>query len=161
MSLESSHEHKEHEQLTSAKIVHIPDVQGDNRAEQLPANVTPTLAPLDSNELVALLLSWIRTPDWSTSQIYLQTHPQLLTEIAEHRLEELKRAQENEQAQGVINLHQILLQKARVEGIEAAYKHFLVPEPETLLSGQEVETYQALQDPATLTDAGMAALRQY
>jgi CHAT domain/Tetratricopeptide repeat len=256
MSLESSQERTEQEQprsATSAETDHSPVVQGDSGGEQLPANVTPEPVPPDPDELVALLLSWIRTPDWSTSQtyleahpellteaaaqvlatltqhqpdpqvqglltlhqqllqivdqqgveaayeallhqgdenssattgteqeelqvqviawlqtpdwgtshIYLQTHPRLLTEAAEQVLEGLKPFQKEEQAQTLINLHQVLLQKARVEGIEAAYERFLAPEPEAPLSDQEVATYQDLEDPATLNDAGMASLHQY
>ena len=48
MSLESSQERTEQEpprSLTSTEANHIPAVQGDNRGEQLPANITPAQVP--------------------------------------------------------------------------------------------------------------------
>ena len=118
-------------------------------------------AATEQEELQAQVIAWLQTPDWEISQTYLQSHPQLLTDAAEQMMEALKRSQRERQAKVMINLHQALLQKARIEGVEVAYKLFLVPESKTLLNDQEGATYQALQDPITLNDAGMAALRQY
>jgi hypothetical protein len=111
-----------------------------------------------SEDLLAQVMAWLQTPDWQTSQTYLQRHPQLLSEAADQVLEVLKRSQSEQQAQAILNLHLALLHQARVEGIEAAYERVLVPEPETLPSEQDVTTSQALQD---LNDAGVAALHQY
>jgi hypothetical protein len=86
----------------------------------------------ETKALQALLWDWLLTPDWATSQTYLQTHPLLLTDAAVHMLEELKRAQEDEQAMAIISTHQILLQGARAEGIEAAYEHHLQRCPKRL-----------------------------
>jgi hypothetical protein len=114
----------------------------------------------EEEELQVQVIAWIQTPDWKTSQIYLQNHPQLFTDAAEQMMGAPKRSQ-SKQAQAMINLHLDLLQKARLEGIEVAYKRFLVPEPETPLSDQEMVSYQVLQDPATLNEAGIATLRRY
>src|SRR5713226_7329930 len=118
-------------------------------------------AATEQEELQAQVIAWLQTPDWKTSETYLQTHPNLLTNAAEHILEELKRAQEDEQAMAIISTHQILLQEARTGGIEATYERYLATGPETSNSDQEVATYQALQNPASLHDAGIAALQQY
>src|SRR6266480_105312 len=128
MSLESSHERAEQEQprsATSAEIDHISSVQGDNGGEQLPANATPAQTPPDPDELVALLLSWIRTPDWSTSQTYLQAHPELLTEAATQVLATLIQHQPDQQVHELLMLHQQLLQIAGQQGVEAAYQALL------------------------------------
>src|SRR5437016_318504 len=100
MSLESSQERTEQEQprsTISAETDHSPAVQGDSWGEQLPATVTPAPVPPDPDELVALLLSWIRTPDWFTSQTYLQVHPELLTEGAAQALATLTQHQRDQQ----------------------------------------------------------------
>src|SRR6266581_430387 len=128
MSLESSHEHTEQEQsksTTSAETDHIPAVQGDNEGEQLPANMTPSPVPPDPDELVALLLSWIRTPDWSTSQTFLQAHPELLTEATAQVLVTLTQHQRDQQVYELLMLHQQLLQRASQQGVEAAYQALL------------------------------------
>src|SRR2546430_4826007 len=115
----------------------------------------------EQEELQAQMIAWLQTPDRETSQTYLQSHPQLLTDAAEQMMEELKQFQKEQQIQGMISLHQALLQEARVEGIEVAYRRFPAPEPETPLSDQEMATYQTLQDPTALNAAGMAAFHQY
>jgi CHAT domain-containing protein len=111
-------------------------------------------------DLQAQIIAWLQTSDRETSQAYLQSHPRLLTDAAEQMMEVLKQSQ-REPVQAMIHLRQALLQKARIEGIEAAYRRVLDPEPETSLDDQEVATSQTPQDPATLDDAGIAALHQY
>ena len=118
-------------------------------------------AATEQEELQAQVIAWLQTPDWETSQTYLQRHPQLLTDAAEQMIEALRRSQGGQQAQEMIDLHQTLLQKARLEGNDAAYERFLVHEPETPLSDQEVAIYHALQDPAIWNEAGVAAFYQY
>jgi hypothetical protein len=114
-----------------------------------------------AEDLQAQVMAWLQTPDWQTSQTYLQRHPQLLGAAADQVLEALKRSQGEGEAQAMLSLHQALLQEARAEGIEAAYGRVLVPEPETPLREQDVAAPQALQDPATLNEAAMAALQRY
>jgi len=78
--------------------------------------------------LQAQVVAWLRAFDWEgwgeTSQIYLQSHPQLLTDAAQHMLETLKQSVSDQKTRSMINLHLALLRNARVEGIEAAYKRF-------------------------------------
>jgi tetratricopeptide (TPR) repeat protein len=153
-----------HEFLTlHQQLLQIAGQQGVEAAYQalLYQEEKNVSAATEQEELQAQVIAWLQTPDWETSQTYLQSHPQLLTDTAEQMMEALKRSQREQQAQAMINLHQALLQKARVEGVEAAYERFLVSEPETPLSGQEVMVNQDLQDPVALHDAGMVALRQY
>jgi hypothetical protein len=71
---------------------------------------------------VNLLLPWIGTPDWSTSQAYLQIHSELLTEAATQVLITLTQHQPDQHFQELFTLHQQLLQKARQQGVEAAYQ---------------------------------------
>jgi tetratricopeptide (TPR) repeat protein len=111
-------------------------------------------------ELLDQVITWLQTSDWEISQTYLQRHPQLLSDATEQIMDELRRAQKEQHAHAVINSRQVLLQKVRVEGIESAYEDFLVSKPEMLIN-EEVATYQALQDPVTLNEAGKAALNQY
>jgi len=143
MGLESSREHTEQgwpRSTIAAETGHSPAIQGDS-GEQLPATITPAPVSPDPDELAALLLSWIRTPDWSTSQTYLQAHSELLTEAAAQVLETLTQDQRDQQDHELLTLHQQLLQIASQQGVEAAYR--------------------ALQDPYTLNDAGVTAFHQY
>src|SRR5260370_14530821 len=103
-----------------------------------------------SEELQAQAITWLQTPDWQTSQTYLQNHHQLLTDAAEQAMEELKLTQREQLAHAIIDLHQDLLQKARLAHVLG-----------TSLNDQEVSTHNALPHPATLNDAGMAAFHQY
>ena len=122
---ESSYERTEQERprsATAAGTDHSPDVQGNNGGEQLPANVTPAPASPDPDDLVALLLSWIRTPDGSTSQTYLQAHSELLTEAAAQTLAMLTQHQADQRAYDLLRLHQRLLHAARKFGVEVAYQ---------------------------------------
>ena len=112
-------------------------------------------------ELQDQVIAWLQTADWETSQTYLQSHPQLLTDAAEQMMEALKRSQREQPIQAMIGLHQAVLQKARVEGIEIAYEQFLVSELETPLGDQAAANYQTLQDPAILNDAGMTVIPRY
>ena len=108
-----------------AETDHSPVAQEDSGGGQLPVSVTPEPAPPDPDELVALLLSWIRTPDWSTSQTYLQAHSELLTEAAAQVLATLTQQQPDQQVHEHLALHQQLLQLARQQGVEAAYQALL------------------------------------
>jgi len=125
MSLESSRERTEQEQprsATAAETDHSPVVKGDGEGEQLPAEITPALDPQSPGDLVALLLTWIRTPDWPTSQAYLQTHPELLTDGAVQVLAALAQHQPDPQARELLTQYQLLLQTARQHGVESAYE---------------------------------------
>src|SRR6266571_3221426 len=146
MSLESSHERTEQEQprsTTSAETDHSPVVRGDNGGEQLLATVTPAPVPPDPDELVTLLLSWIRTPDWSTSQTYLQAHPELLTEAATQVLATLTQQQQDQEVHELLLLHQQLLQIAGQQGVEVAYQLLLHQEEKNDSAATEQEELQA------------------
>src|SRR5260370_31646629 len=96
MSLESSQGSAGQEpprSVISAETDHNSVVQRDHEGEQLPANVTSVPIQMDLDDLVTILLAWIRTPDWSTSQAYLQTHSELLTEVAAQVLATLAQRQ--------------------------------------------------------------------
>ena len=72
--------------------------------------------------------AWVRTPDWSASRTYLEQHQdELLTDAAEQVLRELaqQRSRERQWSQ-----HLEILQRARRDGISAAYAH--------IQAGQEV-----------------------
>ncbi len=128
MGLESSQERPEQERprsATPAETDHSPAVQGESGGEQLPANATSASVWPDSDELVALLLSWIGTPDWSTSQTYLQAHSELLTEAAEQVLVTLAQHQPDPQAHELLTQYQLVLQAARQQGVESAYELLL------------------------------------
>src|SRR5712692_11650025 len=76
-------------------------------------------------QLRVKLAAWIRTPDWSTSQTYLQAHPELLTEAAAQVLATLTQHQPDQQVHELLMLHQLLLQIAGQQGMEAAYQALL------------------------------------
>jgi len=128
MSLESSRERKEQEQpkpTTAAETDRSPVVQGDSGGEQLPANITSRSVLPDFDDLVVLLQSWILTPDWPTSQTYLQAHPELLREAAEQVLATLAQHQPDPQVRERLTQYQLLLQIARQHGVESAYELLL------------------------------------
>src|SRR5213592_4095585 len=128
MSLESSHESAEQESpksVTSAETGHSLFVRENSEGEQHLQEVAPASVPSDLDNLVALLLAWISTPDLPTSQTYLQTHAELLTEPAEQVLATLTSLQQDRQVQENLSLHQQLLQAARQQGVEGAYELLL------------------------------------
>src|SRR5260370_32210718 len=128
MSLESSHKRTEQERPrspTADETDRSQAVQEDSGGEQLLANITPAPVPPDPDELVALLLSWIQTPDWFTSQTYLQAHPELMKEAAAQVLATLTQHQRDLQVHQLLMLHQQLLQIAGQQGVEAAYQALL------------------------------------
>jgi hypothetical protein len=99
--------------------------------------------PTGPDELVALLLSWVRAPDWSTSQTYLQTHPELLTEVAVQVLTTLAQRQLDQQDYEFLMLHKRLLQAVRQQGIEAVYQLLLHQEEKNDGATTEQEELQA------------------
>ncbi len=128
MSLEASHENAELESptsATSAEIGHSSVVRENSEGEQHLQEIAPPLVPSDPDNLVALLLAWISIRDWRTSQTYLQTHSELLTEPAEQVLATLILPQVDRQIQERRSLHQQLLQAARQHGVEGAYESLL------------------------------------
>jgi hypothetical protein len=128
MSLESSHEgaeQKSPKSATSAETGHSSVVRENNEGEQHLQEVAPASVPSDPDNLVALLLAWISIPDWRTSQTYLQTHSELLTEPAEQILATLISPQADRQVQERWLLHQQLLQAARQHGVKDAYELLL------------------------------------
>ncbi len=146
MSWDSSQERTEQEQprsTTSAETDHSPAVQGASGGEQFPSNVTPAPVPPDADEFVALLLSWIRTPDWSTSQTYLQAHPELLTEAPAQVLATLIQHQSDQQIHELLMLHQQLLQIAGQQGVKAAYQALLYQKEKNDSAATEQEELQA------------------
>lgn len=171
----------EEELQSQGIVVHIPErmleplkhLQGEEQARFLIdlAQVLQQTALQQSQEgLQPQVIAWLQTPDWETSQIYLQTHPRLLTDAAGCILELLKYAQREKQAQDLINIHQVLVVKARVEGTEATYEHFLASQSDPLLARVYTSPLtlfhidkhgRPVRDPAILGEIGIAALRQY
>ncbi|GHO56224.1 hypothetical protein [Ktedonobacter robiniae] len=126
MNLESSHKHAEQ----APPLSDAPDETGysqeNGKEEPLASNGTSAGVPLDPEELIALLLGWLRTPDWLTSQKYLQAHAELLTEAAEQALlATLAESQIDLRAHQILTTHYLLLQTARQQGVDAAYLPFL------------------------------------
>jgi CHAT domain/Tetratricopeptide repeat len=95
------------------------------------------LSDQEQGQLLCQLEEWIMTPDWRQSQMYLETHPGLLTEAAEDLLASLQLGQQTDQVRTTLGQHQQLLRRTREEGITAAYQAVIISE------------------------AGMAALSQY
>src|SRR5260370_31674338 len=131
MSVESSQDRTEQTQprlATSGATGHNSAVQREIEGEQLLTNVPPVPVPSDPNTLVDLLLSWMSVSDWSTSQTYLQVHPELLTEAAAQVMATLAQYQGDQQVHKALTLHQQLLQMAGQQGVEAAYESLLLSE---------------------------------
>ncbi len=90
-------------------------------------------------ELEEELLAWLDTPDWATSQTYLQEHSRLLTEQVEQMLEQLAHVQTAEPIRRLISHHHKLLHEARQWGIANVYAYFLLAEQAAGLSVPEGE----------------------
>src|SRR5258708_6134670 len=113
MGLESSQEPIEQEQprlATSTDTDLSPVVQEDSEGEQLPSHIITAPTTPGFDKLVACLLSWIRTPDWLTSQTYLQAHSELLTETAEQVLGAFVQQERDQEVRELMLLHRQLLQ---------------------------------------------------
>jgi len=110
-----------------------------NAYAQLEAAARTAVAPLspegegdvqrmDAVAIADLLIAWIETPDWSTSEEYLRAHAaELLTDQAEiliGQLVEVVQAQEGQRAAQAFQQHCILLRRAREIGVELAYREF-------------------------------------
>ena len=75
--------------------------------------------PETDDELVARVIAWVNTPDWTTSQAYLSNHAAtLLTDQSEATIEHLIDANP---AADPLPEHLDLLLQARARGIDAAY----------------------------------------
>jgi hypothetical protein len=84
------------------------------------ANATPQSGPADLQQLADSLIAWVQTPDWGTSQAYLEAHQaELLTEAAEGVLQMLIQMNPGEET---LPEHLTLLRAARANGIAAAYQ---------------------------------------
>ncbi len=92
-----------------------------HQVEELAALIpSESPAPDAAQALAGLLIAWIQTPDWSTSEAFAQEHAaDLLTDEAEAVLELLRQGNPNHRA---IPQHQTLLRRCREVGIEAAYR---------------------------------------
>jgi hypothetical protein len=74
-------------------------------------------------QLANLIIAWIQTPDWSTSRTYLEEHQdELLTDAAEQALQLLIQANPNVRQ---LPQHLEILQRARRDGISAAYAQIM------------------------------------
>jgi len=74
-------------------------------------------------QLAEMLIAWVQTPDWSTSRTYLEEHQdELLTDAAEQALQLLIQANPNVRQ---LPQHLEILQRARRDGISAAYAQIM------------------------------------
>jgi hypothetical protein len=130
--------------LTAALIEALPpemiSEENERQLEQLLNDAPPELRePLQRKleevrqrrrnpTLADRVKAWVRTPNWSASRAYLEEHQgELLTDAAEQVLRDLaqRRSRERQWSQ-----HLEILQRARRDGIAAAYAH--------IQAGQEI-----------------------
>src|SRR6266571_4475481 len=131
MSLESSPEPTRQESprsAASAEISRSSVAQQESKGERPHANDAPAQVLPDRDSLVTLLVDWIRTPDWSSSQTYLQTHPELWTEEATQVLGLFMQRQPDQRGHELLRLHQLLLLATQQLGVEVAYHTLLSQE---------------------------------
>src|SRR5713226_4403482 len=154
MSQEPSHDHQDQEPITLSGTSRTPAVQGAREGDQLSAEVTPRPETTDSSdELQKLLLEWIDTFDRKRSQMYLETHPNLLTDDAEVILAMLQETQQTDQARATIAQHRLLLWAAREQGIATAYRLSLGPGVLNSTAIQLMLHYQATKQEEVLNQA--------
>jgi tetratricopeptide (TPR) repeat protein len=130
--------------------------------QQEPSPLVDSSAPesSDAEALQNLLLEWISTPDWLTSEAFLQDHPLLLREESEHVLALLSQHQTDKRIRAMLVAHLQLLHTARRQGVEAAYAPLQNPEVQaaTQADGQESLVSELV---AWLQAPGLAASQAY
>jgi hypothetical protein len=103
--------------------------------QQKPSPPVSSSAPesSDAEALQNLLLEWIGTPDWLTSETFLQDHPQLLMEESEHVLALLSQHQTDKRIRAMLVTHFQLLHTARQQGGRLPILYFKIQKLKLLL----------------------------
>jgi hypothetical protein len=92
------------------------------------ADLAASFADLERRALAQSMLDWVEAKDWQESRAYLQDHQELLCDEVALMLSEMSeaaRAQNKADVLEVMEQHHSLLERARQDGIEAAYAGFV------------------------------------